>query len=335
MNLFFSGSSYDSVTKFKSFHILIIFTVLRWPFAKVRYMLSQQIKSIIYLKLEDGNLQLLLSSNAVANYNIQRDSILCHQSPTRPLTPNNKASLLPVYGRDTHKSLCPLLQRSTVEPLLPVYGRLDLQLTPLTWICSYFGYCSQSTTCNATRFGECSSTLLDKLWYTYSCIYKPTTTTIHYGIYIFFNSRHTGPFWLLPCVKYTTPPSTSTPLFTTLSFTTCYKLQLSILLESVSAPSLLITSGTFFVNFIQSIIFLSLAGVNKEDNDPESATEPDIQYKFESLHASPFQFPAILNQATISSLPTPLSTTRSTSLSSAVLNSASASSSPLSSGLCL
>ena len=82
----------------------------------------------------------------------------------------------------------------------------------------YVGYFSQSNACIATRFRECSSTLLHKLWYTYSYIYKPTTT-ICFGIYTFLNSHHTGPFRLLPCVKHTTTPSTSTPLFTTSSFT--------------------------------------------------------------------------------------------------------------------
>jgi len=44
----------------------------------------------------------------------------------------------------------------------------------------------------------------------------------------------------------------------------------------------------------------------------KSATRPNIRYKFESLHASLFCFLAISNQALISSLPAPLSTTSST-----------------------
>ena len=92
----------------------------------------------------------MLSYNSVANYNIQRNSIiLCHQLPTQPLTPNNKASTLPhLVGRD--KSLCHLLQRSTVEPLLPTtFGRIASQLPSMNWICSYFGDSSQSTAYNA------------------------------------------------------------------------------------------------------------------------------------------------------------------------------------------
>ena len=109
-------------------------------------------------------------------------------------------------------------------------GRIDSQLPSLNWICSYFGNFSQSTTCIATRFGEYSFTLLDKLWYTYSYIYKPTTTTIQYRLYIFLNSRrHTSPYWLLSSFKQATP-SASTPLSTTCSFTTCSTLQLLVLL---------------------------------------------------------------------------------------------------------
>ena len=80
------------------------------------------------------------------------------------------------------ESLWNLLQRLLVEPFLPkLVGRIDSQLPLLNWICSYFGNFSQSTACNATRFGECSSTLLDRLWYTYSYIYhraSSNTTTI-------------------------------------------------------------------------------------------------------------------------------------------------------------
>ena len=83
------------------------------------------------------------------------------------------------------------------------------------------------------------------------------------------------------------------------------------------------------MNFIKSIIFLSLAGVDNEDNYPNSTTKPNIQYEFESLHAGPFRLLAISNQATNSSLPPPLSPTSSTLQSSALMNSGSASSSPL------
>ena len=104
-------------------------------------------------KLEDGNLQLLLSPNLVANYNHQSTDILHIQSPiavstlpklvgrldTQLLTINNKASLLPKLLR-RFGSLCHLLQRSTVEPLLPkLIGRFGSQLPLMNQILSYFG----------------------------------------------------------------------------------------------------------------------------------------------------------------------------------------------------
>ena len=88
-------------------------------------------------------------------------------------------------------------------------------------------------------------------------------------------------------------------------------MQLFVLLESASAPCLSISLGTFFLNFIQSTIFLSLAGVDNEDNDPKSTTRPDIQYKFKSPHASPFWLLAIL-KPTISIISIHLCTTSST-----------------------
>ena len=160
-----------------------------------------------------------------------------------------------------------------------------------------FGDFSQSITCITTRFGECSSILLDKLWYNYSYIYKPTTTTIQYGIYRFLNARHASPFQLLSSFKHATP-SALTPLFNTSSFTTCNVLQLSILLESASASSFSITLSAFFVNFVQSTIYLYLANVDNEDNKFNSTTKPDLRYKSELLNASLFQLLAILKPTT-------------------------------------
>ena len=62
-------------------------------------------------------------------------------SLTQPLTPNNEASTLPDYG--IADLLPSLLHRLTIEPLLPVYGRIYSQLSPLTWICSCYGVFSQ------------------------------------------------------------------------------------------------------------------------------------------------------------------------------------------------
>ena len=201
------------------------------------------------------------SSIAITNYNFHPISTL--QSaiedstlPLPPLTLKTQRYLLV-------DSLRFPFQRLSVDPSIFTRG---LQLPLMNWGCSYFEGFSQSTACNTIRSGECSSTSLDRLWYLYSYIYKPTPT-ICYGIYIFLNSRHTGPIRLLPSVKHTTTPSASLPLFTTRSFTTSSSttrstLQLSILLESTSAPSLSITLGPFFVNFITSITFQSLAAVD-------------------------------------------------------------------------
>ena len=155
------------------------------------------------------------------------------------------------------------------QQLLVLTSQFDGNLRSLIQVYFSFDDFSQSTACNATRFGECSSTLLNRLWYLYSYIYK-RTTTICYGIYIFLNSQHTSPFRLLPCVKHTTTPSALIPLFTTSSSTTHCILQVSVLLESASTPPLSITSSTFLVNFIKSTIFLILAGVVNTNNGPDS-----------------------------------------------------------------
>ena len=163
-------------------------------------MLSQQMRSSDCIKLEDGDLQLsLLPSNLVGNYIHHHTNNIPNEPSTvidslitdtyslllaellvvrsdNALELLNTFSLSPVVRNDVHSDDDNLHEQSTI-------GVDDF---------------SQSIACIATRFRECGSTLLDKLWYTYSYIYKPTTT-ICYGIYIFLNSRHTGPFRLLPC----------------------------------------------------------------------------------------------------------------------------------------
>ena len=129
------------------------------------------------------------------------------------------------------------------------------------------------------------------------------------NLYI-LNSQDISPFWLLSSFKHATL-SVSTPLFTTSSFTTCSTLQLLVLLEYVSAPFLSVTLSTLFMNFIKTTIFLYLAGVDNKDNDIKSTTKPNIQYEFQSLHASPFWFLPILKHTT-PSISIPLCTTSST-----------------------
>ena len=172
--------------------------------AKVHNMLSQQMKSCDSFEIETvgdqsptnqlSNSSLTdTSSIALTNYNIQRKRILRRQSPTRSPTPNNIASTTPNMVVST-KLLHHLLQRLTVETLfLITFGESATKLPPLNWIYSYFGDFSQSTACNATRFRECSLTSLDKLWYTYSYIYQPKSTTVP-NIRYKFESLHASPF---------------------------------------------------------------------------------------------------------------------------------------------
>ena len=137
---------------------------------------------------------------------------------------------------------------------LTLFWVIDTQLPLLNRICSYFGDFSQSTACNATRFEEFSSTLLDKLWYTYSYIYKPASTTVP-DIQCKFKSLHTSPFWLLAILK---PPTLfiSIPLCTTSS-----TLLLLAFLESTvpSFPPLLWTLFViFFLSPVGTVMLLRL-----------------------------------------------------------------------------
>ena len=102
----------------------------------------------------------------LANYNIQPTNIASFELPPESMDPVIK--LLRSLQSPTE-----LLPEST-DPVIKLLLSLD-------WLCSYFGCYSQSIACIATRFGECSTTSLDRLWYLYSYIYKlfsSTTTTL-------------------------------------------------------------------------------------------------------------------------------------------------------------
>ena len=127
------------------------------------------------------------SSIALTNYDFQPTSRLIIQLPIEPTLPkfwrfvtqllsttNNKASTLLICFERVNSLWFPL-QRLSVDSLLPNSGRIDTQLPSMNWVCSYFEGFSQTTACTATSFWECSSTLLDRLWYLYSYIYEPTT----------------------------------------------------------------------------------------------------------------------------------------------------------------
>ena len=298
--------------------------VLRPISPKSKFMLSQQMKSgdrmieaDVVQSATDRLHPVDTPSITFANYNNQSNNLYDHPSlvaMVHTISRNHplRGPMVSISERD-FELIQPSLTRYHVNrqhenpSMSDCYDSHQPRLALMYY---YLGNFSQSTACIASRFGECSSTMLHKLWYTYSYIYKPTTT-ICYGIYIFLNSRHTGPFRLLPCVKHTTP-SASTPLFITSSYTSRSTFQLLVLLASTYALSLSITSGTLFVNFIQSTIFLSLAGVDNNNYDTISSTVPNIRYAFDSLHASPFRLLAIL-EPTTSFISVLLCTTSSTS----------------------
>ena len=132
-------------------------------------------------------------SISFGNYNIQRNNISHKQSPLEPF----KTQLSPTDKKITTNASNPT-QRSPLRPVLPD----SYSASSLTRIYFYFGNFSQSIACIATRFGECSLTLLHKLWYFYSYIYhqlSSNTTTIIVTILLFVvvvilmtTTHHTG-----------------------------------------------------------------------------------------------------------------------------------------------
>jgi len=205
----------------------------------------------------------LFPSNAVAIYDHHHTSISNGPSTviSSPIAATTLLSIDAIVDNE-RLPLPDLLLSSMLMPVGPTGNQRFLDR-----FYSYFDAFSQSTACIATGFGECSSTLLDKLWYLYSYIYKPTTTTVQYGISRFLISRHTSPFRLSTILNYASTSSSTTPLSTTSSI-----LQSSTFLKSCYNPSLSITSSTLFVNFIKSTIFLHLAVV---DNDQHDASPSD------------------------------------------------------------
>ena len=101
---------------------------------KVQTRISQQMRSGNY-QLEDGDRSIsLFISNSVVNYNNQLDQ-------------RERLVVTPLLFTDTTSLSATVLPPTSVAAT--DFG---------------FGYFSQSTACIATRFGECSSTSLDKLW---------------------------------------------------------------------------------------------------------------------------------------------------------------------------
>ena len=110
-------------------------------------------------------------------------------------------SLLPTGYGLCHKGLKPLQQLLHLSPYQFVIASTGNNKQPLIGICFSFIDFSKSTACNVIRFRECSLTLLDKLWYLYSHIYKRiplNATTIVFTLLFFIvvilmpNTEHTS-----------------------------------------------------------------------------------------------------------------------------------------------
>ena len=111
-------------------------------------------------------------SIALVNYNIQSTNIESTELP--------QESTDPVITLSRSLQLPTELPQESTDPVI--------KLRSLNRLCSYFGCFSQSIACIVTRFGECSTTSLDKLWYLYSYIYRfisSNTTTIRTRLLLF------------------------------------------------------------------------------------------------------------------------------------------------------
>ena len=121
-------------------------------------MLFQQLKSMHSLHLEDVGESVNNPSITVANYNQeQRHSPILHDSQGTCILIDNGCS------SDSQQRHSPILYTDS-------HGTCTLFNKSLNWIRYFLGKISQST---RSGFGESSSnTLLGKLWYTYSYIYR-------------------------------------------------------------------------------------------------------------------------------------------------------------------
>ena len=216
---------------------------------EVQDMLSQQMRSG-NCQLEDGDWSLsLFPSNSVGNYNHHHPHLLSneHTRIVNAFLINDNYALSPgvhtVPPVNVFESLnTPISLLPGAQPVPSATSDLDFNERLAIGV----GDFSQSIACIATRFGECSSTSLDKLWYTYSYIYKPTSTTVP-DIRYKFESLHASPFWLLAILK-TSTSFISIPLCTTSS-----TLHLLAFLES-TVPSFPPFLWTLYVIFFLSPI---------------------------------------------------------------------------------
>ena len=117
-------------------------------------MLFQQLKSMHSLHLEDVGESVDNPSTTVANYNRQQQ-----HSPILYQKSFDSSILVDENSDQRH----PFLYQKSLDSSILIAKSLNRFRT----FCS--GKISQST---RSRFGESSSTSLDKLWYTYSYIYR-------------------------------------------------------------------------------------------------------------------------------------------------------------------
>ena len=126
---------------------------------------------------------MLLPSNSVGNYNDQPKNISNERSTVDSSLITDPHSLLanaPTGHVDTGVSLLEGLLRLSLLNAPAGHSNHSLQSFFPKYFC--FGCFSQSVAYIATRFGECSSTLLDKLWYLYSYIYHRVSSNTYHNI---------------------------------------------------------------------------------------------------------------------------------------------------------
>ena len=117
------------------------------------------------LHLEDVNESINTPSNTVANNN--------YYDNTTTISPRSSSSLGIVTMTDQRSlTFCDILSNSSSS--LWIVTMTDRRL---------LNFCGINNSSQFTRFRFGSSTLLDKLWYTYSYIYKPTATKATFTFY--------------------------------------------------------------------------------------------------------------------------------------------------------
>ena len=108
---------------------------------KSEYMLSQQMKSIDCSKFEDGDLQLLLSSNSVANYNVQHKNISQTYSPIDSFLLSRGCSINSQLATTDRKDSFLLSRGCSIDTLLNPTQRSPVPPPSLNRIYYYFeGY---------------------------------------------------------------------------------------------------------------------------------------------------------------------------------------------------